>query len=73
MSQLWFVPVHAADFRAAFKAHDRGDYATALIFQQLAEQGDAGAQFNLGGIIARHIHDNKGQVMLYGETKTCKV
>ncbi len=41
--------VHAADFSAGLDALDRGDYATALrIFRQLADQGDAFAQTNLG-------------------------
>ncbi len=43
------MTAHAADFHAGFKAYQRGDYATALrIFRQLAEQGDASAQYNLG-------------------------
>jgi len=43
------VTAHAADFDAGFKAYQRGDFATALrIFRQLAEQGDASAQYNLG-------------------------
>ncbi len=38
-----------ADFDEAVRAYDSGDFATALHeFQILAEQGDAGAQFNLG-------------------------
>jgi len=42
------VTAHAADFDAGFKAYQRGDFATALrIFRQLAEQGDASAQYNL--------------------------
>ncbi len=43
------LTVHAADFSAGLDALDRGDYATALrIFRQLADQGDAFAQTNLG-------------------------
>jgi len=43
------VTAHAADFDAGFKAYQRGDYDTALrIFRQLAEQGNASAQYNLG-------------------------
>ncbi len=38
-----------ADFKAAVKAYNQGDYATALKeFRVLAEQGYAGAQNNLG-------------------------
>ncbi len=50
------VTTHAADFGAGVKAYERGDYATALlIFRQLADQGHAKAQFNLGYMY------NKGQ------------
>ena len=43
------LTVHAADFASGVKAYNRGDYATALgIFRQLADQGGASAQFNLG-------------------------
>ncbi len=43
------MTAHAADFGAGVKAYDRGDYATAMrIFRQLADQGNAFAQFNLG-------------------------
>ncbi len=38
-----------ADFKAGVEAYLRGDYATALTeFRPLAQQGNAGAQFNLG-------------------------
>ncbi len=38
-----------ADYKAGLEAYDRGDYATALTeFRPLAQQGHAGAQFNLG-------------------------
>ncbi len=38
-----------ADFMAGVEAYDRGNYATALTeFRPLAQQGVAGAQFNLG-------------------------
>ena len=38
-----------ADYQKGFKAHQRGDYATALReWTPLAEQGDASAQFSLG-------------------------
>ncbi len=43
------IMAHGADFDAGYKAYQRGDYATALrIFRQLADQGDAKAQYNLG-------------------------
>ena len=39
----------AQDFNKGFEAYQAGDFATALKeWQPLAEQGDAGAQFNLG-------------------------
>ncbi len=38
-----------ADLKAGVEAYQRGDYATALTeFRPLAQQGNAGAQFNLG-------------------------
>ena len=38
-----------ADFQTGQDAHNRGDYATALIeWRSLAERGDAEAQYNLG-------------------------
>ena len=49
---LW-SSVAAADFRAGAEAYKRGDYATA--YQEwlpLAEQGNADAQFSLGGMYA---------------------
>ncbi len=50
------MTAHAADFDAGVKAYERGDYATALrLFRQLADQGHAKAQFNLGYMY------NKGQ------------
>jgi hypothetical protein len=43
------APVLAAGRQAGLEAADRGDYATALKeWRPLAEQGDAGAQYNLG-------------------------
>jgi len=43
------MTAHGADFATGVKAYNRGDYATALrIMRELAEQGDAGAQYNLG-------------------------
>ena len=42
-------PVVAQDFQKGLEAFERGDYATALReFKALAEQGNAGAQNNLG-------------------------
>ncbi len=50
------MTAHAADFSAGYKAYQRGDYVTALqIFGQLADQGNARAQFSLG------VMYNKGQ------------
>ncbi len=50
------MTAHAADFSAGYKAYQRGDYSTALqIFRQLADQGNARAQFSLG------VMYNKGQ------------
>ena len=41
----------AGDFQKGVSAYKSGDYATALKeFAALAEQGDADAQFNLGGM-----------------------
>ncbi len=52
------MTAHAADFSAGYKAYQRGDYVTALqIFRQLADQGNARAQFSLG------VMYNKGQGM----------
>jgi TPR repeat protein len=43
------APVLAADFQAGWDAANRGDYAAAFKeWHALAEQGHAGAQFNLG-------------------------
>ncbi len=43
------MTAHAADFSAGVNAYRRGDYATALrIFRQLADQGYAASQYNLG-------------------------
>ena len=48
------VPAHAADFDAGVEAYKLGDYATALpIFRQLADQGNAFAQYNLGLMYTR--------------------
>ncbi len=47
---ILFVAAPACtDYEAGKEAYDRGDYATALTtFRPLAQQGHAGAQFNLG-------------------------
>ena len=43
------LPVAAQDFWKGWAAYGRGDYATALReWRPLPEQGDAGAQYNLG-------------------------
>ncbi len=45
----WPGTAVAGPFEDAVSARERGDYATALReFRVLAEQGSAGAQFNLG-------------------------
>ena len=44
----------SADFQTGLTAYKSGDYVTALReFRPLAEQGDAAAQFNLGGMYAK--------------------
>ena len=59
MNHLFILPVlfltllvgnpASADFQKGFDAYERGDYATALReFRPLAEQGNAGAQNDLG-------------------------
>ncbi len=48
------APSLAADFEAAEKAYERGDYATALKeLRPLAEQGDAKAQTSLGSMYGK--------------------
>ena len=48
------APVAAGPFEDAAAAYGRGDYATALqLFRPLADQGNAGAQFNLGVMYAK--------------------
>ncbi len=48
------VTAHAADIVDGTIAYKLGDYATALrIFRQLADQGDANAQHNLGVMYAK--------------------
>jgi len=45
------APVAAGPLEDATAADDRGDYATALrLLRELADQGNAGAQFKLGGM-----------------------
>ena len=45
----WAGAVHAGDFQKGLEAYNAGDYATALLeWRDLAEQGDAEAQYNLG-------------------------
>jgi uncharacterized protein len=47
------APVAAGPLDDGTAAYDRGDYATALrLFRPLANQGDAGAQYNLGVMYA---------------------
>jgi TPR repeat protein len=46
-------PAAAGPFEDGRAAYDRGDYATALrLWRPLAEQGNPGAQYNLGGMYA---------------------
>jgi TPR repeat protein len=53
-----------AGFEAGQLAYQRGDYATALKeWRPLAEQGDAGAQFDLGAMY----HDGLGVTQDYAE------
>ena len=48
---LAFTPVSAQDYNKGFKAYKAGDYTTAIKeWKPLAEQGDAYAQYNLGGM-----------------------
>ncbi len=47
------MTAHAADFSVKYEAYQRGDYVTALrILRQLADQGNAKAQYNLGVLYA---------------------
>ena len=48
-SLLVFQPVYADEWDDAIAAQNKGDYVTAFEgFMKLAEQGNAGAQYNLG-------------------------
>jgi len=56
--------VAASPFEDAFAAYNRGDYATALrLYQQLADEGSATAQLNLGIMYA----DGQGVARNYAE------
>ena len=47
------VTAYSGQFEDATAAYQRGDYATAYrLFKQMAEQGHAEAQYNLGGMYA---------------------
>ncbi len=49
LTLLIWNPAYSADFQKGVDAYNSGDYATALReWKPLAEQGNAGAQFNLG-------------------------
>jgi len=51
LSFIAFTPVSAQDWNKGVDAYNAGDYATALQeWRPLAEQGDADAQFILGGM-----------------------
>jgi len=55
-----------ADFAAGLKAYEDHDYATALKeWQPIAEQGDAGAQFNVGLMY----YDGKGVSQSFEEAR----
>ena len=57
------MTTHAADLSVGYEAYQRGDYATALrIFRQLADQGYANAQTNIGIMY----HDGQGVTQDYG-------
>jgi TPR repeat protein len=48
------APVAAGPWEDAAAAYSRGDYATTLrLLRPLANQGDAGAQYNLGLMYAK--------------------
>ena len=64
LSLLVSFPSWSADFDKGLAAYERGDYATALReWHPLAEQGDAGAQFNLGAMYA----NGRGVAQDYGQ------
>ena len=43
------APAYAGKFDDAYPAYERKDYSTAVrLWRELAEQGDANAQFNVG-------------------------
>jgi TPR repeat protein len=51
LALLLAAPAVGQDFQKGWAAAQRGNYATALReWRPLAEQGDAGAQYNLGGM-----------------------
>ena len=53
---LFATPVVAGDFEDAEAAYKAGDYQKALrLYKPLAEQGHAGAQFNLGNMYAKGV------------------
>ena len=56
------------DFQDAVESLEREDYETAYkLFLPLAEQGDAGAQFNLGGMYnnGQGVQDYKEAIKLW--------
>ena len=63
------ITTHAADISAGVNAYHRGDYATALrIMRELADQGDAFAQYNLGVMYSKGqgvTQDNAAAVRWY--------
>ena len=57
-------PALSGDYRKGFEAYKQGDYATALVeFRELAEQGNASAQFNLGLMHERGLGVSKDAAM----------
>ena len=64
LSLLVSLPSWSADIGKGLAAYERGDYATALLeWRPLAEQGDAGAQYNLGVMYDK----GRGVVQDYGQ------
>ena len=62
------VPTSTGPYEDGFAAYERNDYATALKFwRPLAEQGDAEAQFSLGGMYAdgRGVSQDNAKAMIW--------
>jgi TPR repeat protein len=68
MAMLWVSPVLCADFQKGLDAHRKEDYATAFReWMPLAEQGDARAQYFVGGLYSfgRGVERNDKQAMYW--------